>query len=94
MTCCVANGPRGLLITPGWSVMKSKSGPVIKLYSKGNWTQKLETGTELKITQETSYPEGKEILIRIDLPKPEHFTVSLRIPAWSKSMKLTVTVYE
>lgn len=56
--------------------------------------QKLETGTELKITQQTNYPEGKEILIRIDLPKPERFTLNLRIPAWSKNMKLTVTVYE
>jgi uncharacterized protein len=89
-SCCVANGPRGLLITPGWSVMKSKSGPVINLYSKGNWTQKLETGSELKITQETNYPEDKEILIHIDLPKPERFTISLRIPTWSKNMKLTV----
>jgi len=89
-SCCVANGPRGLLITPGWSVMNSKSGPVINLYCKGNWTHKLESGTELKITQETNYPEDKEILIRIDLPKSERFTVSLRIPAWSKNMKLTV----
>lgn len=89
-SCCVANGPRGLLITPGWSVMKSKSGPVINLYSKGNWTQKLETGTELKITQETIYPEEKEILIRIDLSKPERFTISLRIPAWSKYTRLKV----
>jgi len=89
-SCCVANGPRGMLITPGWSVMKSKSGPVINLYSKGNWTQKLETGTEIKIVQETNYPENKDILIRIDLPKPERFTMSLRIPAWSKNIRLTV----
>lgn len=89
-SCCVANGPRGMLITPGWSVMKGNSGPVINLYSKGNWTQKLETGTEIKIAQETNYPEDKEILIRIDLAKSERFTMSLRIPAWSKNTRLTV----
>ena len=25
-SCCVANGPRGMLITPGWSVMKGEKG--------------------------------------------------------------------
>ena len=89
-SCCVANGPRGMLITPGWSVMKSESGPVINLFSKGTWTQKLKNGTELKITQETNYPEDKDILISVDPTKTENFTVSLRIPAWSKNTRLMV----
>ncbi len=89
-SCCVANGPRGLLITPGWSVMKGKSGPVINLYSQGSWTQKLSNGSELKITQETNYPEDKEILIRVDLPEPRNFTMSLRIPAWNKQTSISV----
>ncbi len=89
-SCCVANGPRGMLITPGWSVMKGKSGPVINLYSKGTWTQKLKSGTDLKITQETNYPEDKEILICVDIPQPERFTISLRIPAWDKNTSLTI----
>jgi len=89
-SCCIANGPRGMLITPGWSVMKGKSGPVINLYSKGTWLHKLGNGTEIKITQETDYPVNKEILIHVDLPKPEHFTISLRIPAWNKSSALRV----
>ncbi|MGV8093061.1 MAG: beta-L-arabinofuranosidase domain-containing protein [Mangrovibacterium sp.] len=89
-SCCVANGPRGLMITPLWSVMKSKSGPVINLYCKGSWTQKLGSGSELKLTQETNYPEGEKILIHVDLPRPEHFTIRLRIPNWNKKCRLTV----
>ncbi len=89
-SCCVANGPRGMLITPGWSVMKGKQGPVINLYSQGDWSQTLQNGTELKIKQVTDYPVNKEILINIDLPHPEHFTFSLRIPAWSKQSVLKV----
>ena len=89
-SCCVANGPRGMLITPEWSVMKSESGPVINLYSKGTWAQKLKNGTEVKIIQETDYPENKEILIHIDLVKPERFTISLRIPEWDKDTRLMV----
>jgi uncharacterized protein len=89
-SCCVANGPRGMLITPGWSVMKGKQGPVINLYCKGSWSQILENGTELSIRQETDYPVNKEILINIDLPNQELFTISLRIPAWSKETELFV----
>ena len=89
-SCCIANGPRGMLITPGWSVMKSKSGPVINMYSKGTWRQKLENGKEIKIIQKTNYPEDKEILIRIEMPKPERFTISLRIPAWDKDTRLSI----
>jgi len=89
-SCCVANGPRGMLITPGWSVMKGKQGPVINLYSNETWSEMLDDGTELKIKQVTDYPVSKEILIDIDLPVPELFTISLRIPAWSKNTNLIV----
>lgn len=89
-SCCVANGPRGMLITPGWSVMKGKQGPLINLYSNGTWSQMLDDGTELKIKQVTDYPVSKEILIEIELPKPDLFTISLRIPAWSKNTNLIV----
>jgi uncharacterized protein len=89
-SCCVANGPRGMLITPGWSVMWSKEGPVINLFSKGTWSQKLEDGTELKIRQETNYPVNKEVMFTIDLPAPALFTISLRIPAWSQNTSLFV----
>ena len=89
-SCCVANGPRGLLTTPGWSVMKGASGPVINLYSRGTWKQELMSGKVLTITQETDYPENSDILIKLDLPKPERFTLSLRIPEWGKNTSVTV----
>lgn len=84
-SCCVANGPRGMLITPLWSVMKGKEGPVINLYSEGVWLQTLKSGAEIKVTQETDYPENDQVLINIGLSKPELFTLSLRIPRWSKN---------
>ncbi len=89
-SCCVANGPRGMLITPGWSVMRAESGPVINLYSSGTWNYQENNGLEVKIVQETGYPENKDILIRIDQQEPRRFTVSLRIPAWSKNTLILV----
>jgi hypothetical protein len=89
-SCCVANGPRGLLITPGWSVMQGKNGPVINLYSQGTWSQKLENGMDVKIVQETDYPVNGSVLISIDPAKPARFMVKLRIPAWSNNTLLMV----
>jgi DUF1680 family protein len=89
-SCCVANGPRGMMITPAWSVMKSKQGPVINLYSTGTWTQTLDNGTTLIIRQETNYPENDEITIHLDPSQSSAFTVSLRIPFWSKNSKVLV----
>jgi uncharacterized protein len=89
-SCCVANGPRGLLITPGWSVMSSKNGPVINLYSAGSWNHKLASGNSVNLTQETDYPVNKDITIIVDPSRAEDFTISLRIPAWSKKTVLTV----
>ncbi|MFA5814518.1 MAG: beta-L-arabinofuranosidase domain-containing protein [Bacteroidales bacterium] len=89
-SCCVANGPRGLLITPGWSVMRSLSGPVINLYSQGTWSQKLENGTDVKISQETDYPVNGSVLITINPANPVRFTVKLRIPTWSRNTSLVV----
>jgi uncharacterized protein len=89
-SCCVANGPRGLLITPGWSVMGGVNGPVINLYSAGRWDHKLASGKVVTLTQETDYPENKDIIIQVDPTVTEEFTISLRIPAWSRNTILTV----
>ena len=70
--------------------MRSKNGPVINLYSKGTWSQKLDNGTEVKISQETDYPVNGEVLISINLSKPARFTVRLRIPSWSSNTLLWV----
>ncbi len=79
-SCCVANGPRGLLITPGWSVMGSKNGPSINLYSAGSWQHKLANGNVVSLFQETDYPVNKDITVIVDPSRAEEFTVSLRIP--------------
>lgn len=113
-SCCVASGPRGLLTTPGWSVMADAAGPVVNLYAPGCWAFKSPKGRSLKLTQETTYPEGDHIEIGIHFenggrrvagapkqdmdrtePRPpnetsEEFTLSLRIPAWSKKSEISV----
>ena len=90
MSCCVANGPRGLLLTPRWAVMGCKDGVVVNLYSPGCATQKLANGTEVKLVQQTDYPVGDEIMLTVSPTKKTKFILKLRVPAWSKNTSLTV----
>jgi DUF1680 family protein len=93
LSCCVANGPRGLLLTPRWAVMKSKVGLVVNLYAKGSYCEKLSDGTTVKILQTTDYPVNDEIILNVQPAETKRFTIGLRIPGWSKKTQLSVNGY-
>ena len=90
LSCCVANGPRGLLLTPSWSVMTSQAGPAINLYASGTFATKLADGSAVKIIQDTEYPVSDQISFTIIPEQKCRFTLSLRIPAWSRQTALSV----
>jgi uncharacterized protein len=89
-SCCVSNGPRGLLTLPGWSVMSSREGPVVNLYTSGSWKQKLADGSEMTLVQKTNYPVDDRIIMEIRQRKPARYSIRLRIPAWSRNTVIRV----
>jgi hypothetical protein len=89
-SCCVANGPRALLLTPGWAVMYGEEGPVVNLYAPGQWELRTPGGRELELRQETSYPIDGRIDMRLNQDRPENYTLSLRLPAWSAQHEVLV----
>jgi DUF1680 family protein len=90
MSCCVASGPRDLLLTPRWAVMSAKDGPVVNLYAPGTATTKLADGSEIRLVQETDYPVGDRVKLTISPASKRRFTLHLRIPAWSQRTTLSV----
>jgi len=88
--CCVANGPRVIMLQPELATMMGASGPVINLYSSGIYRVNLTSGTPVKIAQKTSYPAEGSVKVAISIDKPELFVLSLRIPAWSNQTLLKV----
>jgi len=50
--------------------------------SQVSWSQ---NKTRCMLTQRTTYPTSNSIELRLNLPRPENFTVYLRIPAWADS---------
>ncbi len=90
MSCCAANGPRGLLLAPRWAVMGCDDGIVVNLYAPGSATAQLADGTTVRLSQKTDYPVNDEILFTVDPEKPAEFALKLRIPAWSQRTALSV----
>jgi uncharacterized protein len=91
LSCCVANGPRALLLTPFWATMATSEGPVINLYAPSESTCLLPDGTSVKIIQETDYPKTDTIELHVEIPSGNaEFALHLRIPAWSEKTYLTV----
>ena len=85
LSCCVVNGPRGLMLTPFWAFMQSAAGPVVNLYAPGT----AQIGAvKLEITGD--YPVSDHVEIGVTPAETGEFTLSLRIPAWSERTELKV----
>jgi hypothetical protein len=85
LSCCVVNGPRGLMLTPFWAFMQSADGPVVNLYAPGTAHV---GGVKLEVNGD--YPVSDHSEIVVSLARPKQFTLSFRIPAWSEKTTLEV----
>ena len=89
LSCCVANGPRSLLLIPELAVMTGENGPVVNLYASGTYRVAAGTGEQFVLEQQTTYPETGTVRVLLrQAPHGEH-TISLRIPGWSKLTELS-----
>lgn len=88
--CCVASGPRGLLLLPQLAVMSAKDGPVVNLFGDIDAGLPLASGTKVRIGVKSDYPAGGAIRIAIAPSQPETFTLRLRIPEWSRDTSLAI----
>ena len=90
LSCCVCNGPRGLMLTPFWAVMTSADGPVINLCTPLRAHLTTPCGKPLEVEITGDYPLSGKAEFRLHPDAPEEFTVALRIPAWSQKTDLRV----
>lgn len=88
--CCPNNFRRIIAELPGLVYYRAGSGGVlINLYTASQ--VKLATpGGEIRIRQETDYPNSGRVTIHVEPAKPGDFTVHLRIPGWCTGPKVAV----
>ena len=83
LNCCNANAPRAFMMLPRLSYMTDLRGVVVNLYTEGEASVPF-SGNEIEIRQSTDFPESGKITLDVNPRHPAEFTVSLRIPAWSR----------
>ena len=88
--CCVANGPRALMLIPKVAVMKNSAGIVVNLYGDSEARAELASGKTVVLVQKTQYPKDGEVEITVNPEEPAEFTLALRIPKWSEQTSLAV----
>jgi len=90
LSCCVANGPRALLLVPQIAYMSGKEGPVVNLYNPSSAILSTPSGKKVEIIQETNYPVEGKVKITVSPEKKDSFQIRLRIPGWSQNTTLKV----
>jgi len=75
LSCCVANGPRGLMLLPTMAVMSGRAGPVVNFYEAGNTTLPLRAGKSVRLDIGSDYPRSGEVQIVVQPESAEDFTL-------------------
>jgi DUF1680 family protein len=84
------NVPAALALLPQIAVMQDKGhNPVVNLYIPSVVKTKTPKGQPLELQIITDYPNTGKVKIRVNVEKPEEFTVKLKIPSWSEKTQLT-----
>jgi len=83
LSCCAANGPRGLGALADWAVMTIDGGVVVNFYGPGSITVVDRTGAAVTVAQDTAYPTDGRIVLVVTAADGADRAVALRIPTWS-----------
>jgi DUF1680 family protein len=90
LSCCQANGNRGISQITEWAVLTDKENLYLNFYGTSNAETKTPGGTGIKILQETKYPQSGTVKIKLSMDRSEAFKLNLRIPGWSENTVVKV----
>lgn len=88
--CCVANGPRGMMMIPKLAIMRDEEGPVVNLYEPMRATIQSPRGQDLTWKMTGDYPVADTVTLTLGAGQAEKFTLKLRVPDWSAATKIAV----
>ncbi|MCL5019911.1 MAG: glycoside hydrolase family 127 protein [Patescibacteria group bacterium] len=89
-TCCPPNVERTLASLPGYFYSTSPEGLWIHFYHSNTLSWRLESGSNITLTQKTCYPWENTVALAIDPETEADFTLFLRIPDWTARATVTV----
>jgi len=90
INCCNANGPRAFMMLPRFTVMGGQNEIFINMYGQYKSVIQISPKNKISIEQISDYPVSDRVEININPEKSESFSISFRIPEWSKNTMVTV----
>ena len=90
MSCCQANGNRGITQVAEWALLTGTKGLYLNYYGESNMQTTTVSGNKVSLKQTTKYPVEGQVTIDVTVDKEEEFTLYLRIPTWSENTKVSV----
>lgn len=90
INCCKANAPRAFAMLPDFAFRFSENKIAMNLYTNSKAQFLLNNKNKVSLAVETSYPVSDQVNITVNPEQESVFTLSLRIPEWSKQNSLLV----
>jgi DUF1680 family protein len=88
-TCCSGTYIQNVVDYHNLIYFRSHTALFVNLYvpSEVSWAH---SGGEVKVIQETNYPEAEEVSFRLEMKTKMTFALTFRVPRWSNEMSITV----
>jgi DUF1680 family protein len=93
VACCPGNITRFLASLPGYVYAQQGSTLYVNLFVKSRADVTLDSGAQLKLTQDTRYPWDGAVALTLEPAKPSRFAVNLRIPGWARGEAVPSDLY-
>jgi len=87
--CCLAQGPEGLALAPGFIARMDGRALVFDGYEDSLVNFTTPGGQQATWRIGGGYPMNGEITLTLTMSRPENFPVRLRIPGWAEGAELT-----
>lgn len=88
-TCCSGTYPQAVVDYHNIIYFKDRSSLYVNLYVPSEVTSTGPDG-EVKLTQETGYPDAETSTLTLELKRPMTFALKLRVPAWARNASVIV----
>jgi DUF1680 family protein len=89
-SCCAGQGTRILGSLPEYIYSIVPDGICVNLYEPSSISRKIN-GRDIKLKQETRFPFGTEVRLKVSAPAPAEMKLKIRIPSWTAE-KVAVSV--
>jgi len=87
--CCTANLSQGWPKFTAHLWMRNEDGIVACAYAPSRVQQEIDSA-QVSVTLETDYPFREELSFTVEVDRPVHFAMQLRIPSWAKNARIDI----